>query len=731
MNVRGTNGVDSAKVESSYWKWVERLGEHYFNTQMAGRPIRLYWPVDDELDKEAFLYDIRAYNRGGNPVTVANNLLRVWNPKTGGLLQRTYQAWDGPLSVSHPSYLPYLVAFSLAWDTGGDYSPSNYYSRLNNEVFKLSRNPISTSEFKLSKPLWLGLAEWSEEVLGGQRGIFKANHIGHNRWVGYPLSQVVLRAADRQVLPEIFTRCGLCADDCLEDSEIKSVLFQSRKLFSTFLERGIERGRDLLMSALCEEFRVELAHFDSMSFADWASARIAKRSSPIGLACTIGLASIRSWSFANLSDEPSVSSIRECGYLCDASGDRTVLWQDGAGGWEPDPVKFHGFSPLGQQIVLSSDDGHNIMWRSHDIRFLSSAPGSPSSFVETNHIPESAPCLVLVRSSQSKKFMDLGMSAPLSGPCWKGCALHQCDDLNVLRDLYPNRRHLRMPDPIRITGGLRVCRHESAYFKFALPRVEAMDGWKLDVTGARLLDNGNRLVDPSGSGQDVVLQVRRIEDSQFDTLRSKQLTVEEYPSPDTTKVVPFVQFEGLDSEVLSYNSRDNNLFEIDSDVGVGCRILQVLSTWGECSYRVFKNACKEINPDSKPNILASNLMLLGHIDLTVNSDTGLWRTVAVRQGVLRVLPARVRAGGGVEWHQAVLEGQFDWSNLSKRLNSITATARVDVHRQPGDPEDSVPRVRIMAEHPNDLAKTASQAGRRVGVPASSKPLWKSDLRRFP
>lgn len=132
-----------------------------------------------------------------------------------------------------PPILPLLALLSLAAQqmaASDGLRDTNYYSRL----MELLGTPGAKEEIVQAyrdhaESFWGSLNGWLQS-LGGRRGTPTASQVGGHRYVGIPLSQALIRRAERQRMLRFFTDMGLPARASIPESELE-------RLFSFWIER--------------------------------------------------------------------------------------------------------------------------------------------------------------------------------------------------------------------------------------------------------------------------------------------------------------------------------------------------------------------------------------------------------------------------------------------------------------------------------------------------------------
>lgn len=193
-----------------YELWNKALIDDYF--PKGGRGSLAYLPVDDdELRAMAEAHQICDPDEAVEDFV--GSVVAKLAQKNGSFTRFT--AWvDGWRRVrATPSYvaglaLCVLAASRMDTDPGAGIAAHNYYSRLND---LLGRDPSAgqPAGFDRLPAAWNDLTRWLDVDCRGTRG--RSTIHTHPKWkyVGYPLSQALLRASDRRRLPDFFRVAGV------------------------------------------------------------------------------------------------------------------------------------------------------------------------------------------------------------------------------------------------------------------------------------------------------------------------------------------------------------------------------------------------------------------------------------------------------------------------------------------------------------------------------------------
>ena len=115
--------------------------------------------------------------------------------------------------MDHPPHLAFLAVLSLAAERmaeGDGMASNNYYGRLAPLLgLKTRRDDLALAYREVAEQWWAALNKWLENH-DGRRGLPTAYSLGQQqqRYVGLPISQALVRAADRDGLVHFFQRVG-------------------------------------------------------------------------------------------------------------------------------------------------------------------------------------------------------------------------------------------------------------------------------------------------------------------------------------------------------------------------------------------------------------------------------------------------------------------------------------------------------------------------------------------
>ncbi|MGO1317622.1 MAG: hypothetical protein ACTMIR_11390 [Cellulomonadaceae bacterium] len=214
----------SRSIWSEYDLWNEAIAEVVFPELDSLVPVYLDLE-DDEIEAVAARVGVpaeSAVERLGAVVARTLDLTSNSNAfKTH--FERVLHWRDHDRTDTFP-VLATLAVFSLAAERmakGSGMRPTNYYGRLT-ELLGGSPDRLGNSVRKYSEPMWAGLNLWLE-ALAGLRGLPSAYSIGQ-RFVGVPMSQALVREADRRHLERFFADFDLAPRSAIPAAELEPLL---------------------------------------------------------------------------------------------------------------------------------------------------------------------------------------------------------------------------------------------------------------------------------------------------------------------------------------------------------------------------------------------------------------------------------------------------------------------------------------------------------------------------
>ena len=213
-----------------YERWNDAIAEVVYAPAMAGKPVFL--DLEDGLLEEVRQKaEPDAIDGASALIEAVKGTLLLRHGASYILrdhLQRIDDWYAGPM-IEPPPCLGLLALLSFIAESmrdSQDMRAHNFYGRLA-EILELNERQMKSFETAYrdrrykeaaSGELWGALNDWLE-MTEGSRGLPTAVPVGHEH-IGLPLSQALVRRADRDKFIGLFTSQGLQAGSCLPINEI-------------------------------------------------------------------------------------------------------------------------------------------------------------------------------------------------------------------------------------------------------------------------------------------------------------------------------------------------------------------------------------------------------------------------------------------------------------------------------------------------------------------------------
>lgn len=193
--------------EVDYLAWNYAIATNFFTAKSANLPVFLH--VNDETIEEL------GSKIGLRPDEAVTSFVRVVRGCSFRPHQDTFEwfsniSYRWELRYEYPPYIGLLGMLVLAashMSSADDFSSANYYAHLTN----LMGREINQREIGLLDKYWEDLNKWLESKQG-HLGLSTARRHPHFTHIGYPLSQILLRKADLDCLPDFFVWADLSPD---------------------------------------------------------------------------------------------------------------------------------------------------------------------------------------------------------------------------------------------------------------------------------------------------------------------------------------------------------------------------------------------------------------------------------------------------------------------------------------------------------------------------------------
>jgi len=255
---------------AGYEEWNRALAQFFYNPVSTGRPA--YLQLDSDTLRDIGPYaGVRPAQAEVSFVEAVRSQLRTEQRDPFVQFLRGRRSWRRQLEqdpTTPPPFLGLLGACVLAAsrmcsDPSRGVRSSNYYVRLN-ELLGLDIRQLPGRVTRL----WTDLNEWLERN-EGRLGLPTARTHPWFRHVGYPLSQCLLRNADRQKLSDFFHWEGLSpGEDVSSEELVPRLKLWATRTTCTFSEHGrtiLRSSEDRLVHQAAEIVAAELKLWDGGS----------------------------------------------------------------------------------------------------------------------------------------------------------------------------------------------------------------------------------------------------------------------------------------------------------------------------------------------------------------------------------------------------------------------------------------------------------------------------------
>ena len=207
-------------ARDQYLRWNQALADVVFTKESAGRPV--YLDMDGDVVRlVADRVGAEASQAVSQLTCAVRGTLRLDSP--GGIFDPhllDLRMWRERLKregrgqqIPPPPVIALLAVFTLAAEFMGSdstFAANAYYPRLCELLHIGDRQQarwLESAYRNCAEQLWRGLTDWLVAT-DGQFGLPSAFALSH-RYVGLPMSQALVRGADRRRLPLMFHRYGL------------------------------------------------------------------------------------------------------------------------------------------------------------------------------------------------------------------------------------------------------------------------------------------------------------------------------------------------------------------------------------------------------------------------------------------------------------------------------------------------------------------------------------------
>lgn len=197
-----------------YERWNAAIADVVFSPDNAGVPVYL----DLEDDVLAAVAAAAGVGSGDAEQQLVAAVAATIDRRGSGSIfwahRRALETWTRSRSDGPPPHVAMLAVLSLAAErmsSSDGRAANDYYGRLAPMLgMENRRDELATAYRRVAEHWWSSLNRWLVR-LDGARGLPTAYTLGleNQRYVGLPISQALVRAADREGLVRFFQRAGL------------------------------------------------------------------------------------------------------------------------------------------------------------------------------------------------------------------------------------------------------------------------------------------------------------------------------------------------------------------------------------------------------------------------------------------------------------------------------------------------------------------------------------------
>lgn len=394
-----------------YMTWNAAIADTVYTEEHAGVPVYL------DLDEEVLA---RIGDAVGCPVSSVEAELtsavratvsfsrgqkKVFDWHAEGLRRWRNLVRTRETAMEPPPVFPLLAVTVLAAEAmgSGDEVAHAYFphlSRLLGVVDELENKSIESSYRAVAELLWEGVNEWLSR-LDGQRGLPSAFALSH-RYVGLPMSQALIRTADRDRLPRMFSAFGLPPGYALAPSDMAGLLDQWMKQQPCPVSNGLLAlwQRSTARERIAEVVANELVNWDGQVPNDGHDSDVSIARGLILLATLrrrLGKSSFES----TLGLKSRSSTTQTCTTVAADESVVDLQFEPRAGGIlrldYRQPIDMA--SLLSGVVTIQTHDGASFTRRPRQIIPMS-FDDVQAAFVETERVQLGQESLLLVRSSE-------------------------------------------------------------------------------------------------------------------------------------------------------------------------------------------------------------------------------------------------------------------------------------------------------------------------------------------
>lgn len=253
----------------NYDDWNRAISKKFYNSKQSQKPVYLY--VDDQCLQDIALDNALPLESAREDfIQAVKTWIRFKDNKSQPFFKFfQWRIWETKMR-DDPTELPpfiallgfcVLAATEMNVNDSLEVTSRNYYVRLN-ELLCLSRRG-QPSGFDEIENIWVRLNQWLKDDLQGKLGLPTATNSLYGRYVGYPISQALMRRTDIDELPDFYHWCGLGPCEASVDSaffkqQLEIWANRTTCSFSTQLQHAFTENKKQHIQAVSE---MALAHY--------------------------------------------------------------------------------------------------------------------------------------------------------------------------------------------------------------------------------------------------------------------------------------------------------------------------------------------------------------------------------------------------------------------------------------------------------------------------------------
>lgn len=240
---------------NAYGRFNDVLNDVFFDGRDAGRPLYLVLDNEARASAAAQLGIIEAQLESAICACVGATLEKRGDPYSKALFEQRMWRKDGMSAPPPFTAILFALSHAAAIMEGDDYTgKNNYYARLA-QLTRIDRGTLSLHG-RSTETLWIGLNDW---LLQHNYELGRPTARALNAWiyVGYALSQAIVRTGDREQFHDLFQRFGFSGNEPISVNEMGFYLshWMSTSRPSTRLKKAwkdLELRERIIEAALAE-----------------------------------------------------------------------------------------------------------------------------------------------------------------------------------------------------------------------------------------------------------------------------------------------------------------------------------------------------------------------------------------------------------------------------------------------------------------------------------------------